>query len=426
MEKDFLQDQQDAANSPVSEKVSSLLSRDISLQSACRGVLNIAGALYTRIHLLGLIGAIIVLIGAFLLWMADHLMFKELTQSLLQLYGGSTSPVSTELIAGMIAHEVISPLTWLIALAGIAAGIIVFRPHAGKFIMITGISIATYALFTYWNLPYASSAENSWESWTNGGLITILVGGGLLCYTGAVMRQFNWSLYISKHLSWKAFLSFGLNARIRVYCYLAVLLFFALDCYIGNTSLLVRQALSSVVDYSALAKEAFFQENATGYMQAISIKHKLLDVYTRKHDVHIAGNTEKIMLAKTGLTKAQLQRLSDQHSLLPLVTAALKLHCLPAAVTNVVKDPYTKSPAAICKELRRANAKHAQEVYRNEVDQYWQEVNADLTITFVKPADYRHAALWKEGWDRFIDESKGLLRETEDLVPNPLRPNISS
>ena len=131
--------------------------------------------------------------------------------------------------------------------------------------------------------------------------------------------------------------------------------------------MLVRIALRAIVDNSALPKEAYFLQNASSHKQAISIKNKIIDVFACNNDVRINGNNERILLAKTGLTKTQLQRLSDQQSLMPLVTAALKLHCLPEEVTTVVKDPYTKSPAAIWKELKRANAKHAQEVYRQEI-----------------------------------------------------------
>ncbi len=382
MEKVFKQDQQEDANSPASEESRSLFSRNLPLPRVRQGLLNTANALYSRKHLLGLIGAIIVFIGAFMPNMADL------------------------------------PLTWLVALASIAAGILVFRPHSGKFIMITGISIAVYALITYWELtyPFSISAGVGW------GIITAFVGGCLLCYAGSVMRQFNWSLYIAKHLSWKAFLGFGVNARIRVYCYLAVLLFSFSGFYIGNMSFLVRQALIAIVDNSALPKEASFRENASCHQQAVAIKNNILDVFACNHDVHSYGNNERMLQAKTGLTKVQLQRFCAQHALMPLVTAALKLHCLPEEVTTIVKDPYTKSPAAISTELRRANGKHAQEIYQEEVDQFWQEVKPDITITFARPGDYCHASLWKEGWERFTGTSKELIREAEYRVPNPLGP----
>jgi len=399
-----MQDQQHAAHSPGSEETGSLLSRNLSLQQLCRGLLNIAGAIYTRKHLIGVAGAITVVIGAFLLWRADQLLCEE-----------------------GIAYELISPLTWLIALAGIAAGIIACRPHSGKFIMITGICLAAYALFTFWDLPYTYSTPStteSWKGWCHGGIIATLLGGCLLWYTGLLTQQFNWSRYLKKHLSWRAFFSFGVNARIRVYCYLAVLLFFAFNCAIGAISIFVRQAISTVIDQSLL-KEAVFRQNAICHTQAISLKNRIIDVSRCNADVHISGNNEQALLAKTGLTKTQLQQLSDQHSLTPLVTAALKLHCLPEEVTTIVKDPYTKSPAAICTELRQANAKRARELYLKEADQYWREVDPYLTLRFVRPEEYRRASLWKEGWDRFIDEGKGLIRAAEELVPNPLCPDNS-
>ena len=420
---DFQQDRQEAAHSPVSEKTSSLLSRHISLRPVLRGLWNIAGALYTRKYLIGLIGAILVVIGAVMLWMADQLMFNELSQTLSRLYSGNTSALAREWIAEQMAHAAISPLTWLLALAGIAAGILVFRAQSGKFLMITGMAVAAYALFTYWGLSDSfspSSAQNSWDSWGHWGILTTLIGGCLLWHAGSAMYKFNWWQYIAKHLSWKGFLGFGRNARIRVYCYLAVLLFFAFDCSIGNVSLLVREALSSLIDYSALPKEAYFQKNAAGHLQAISIKNNIIDVFACNHDLHSSGDHEKLLLAKTGLTKVQLQRLSDRRALRPLVTAALKLHCLPRAVTTIVKDPYTKSPAAICKELWRADAKHAQEIYQQEVGQFWRDVNPSFTIKYARPADYLQPALWKEGWNRFIGAGKDLIRETEELVPNPL------
>ncbi len=186
--------------------------------------------------------------------------------------------------------------------------------------------------------------------------------------------------------------------------------------------MLVRIACRAIVDESALPKEAYFRQTASSHKQAIAIENKIIDVFHCSHDMHSNGDNERVLQATTGLTKTQLQRLSDQRSLMPLLTAALKLHCLPDEVTTVVKDPYTKSPAVICTEVKRANMKQAQEVYRQEDEQFWREANPYLTIQFAQPADYLHVSRWKVGWDRFIDTGTGLIRATEECVPNPLRP----
>ncbi len=174
----------EAERSSPGEVNRSPLPRTIALQSIRRGLSNIAAALYQHKHVIGLAGAIIILIGAFLLWQADELVR----------YGMK-----------------LSPLTWLVALAGIAAGILVFRPHTGKFITITGFSLAAYALFTSWDQSYmyaTSVSKEGWESWCNAGIITVLVGGCLLWYAGLLLSQFSWKRYLAKHLSWKAFLEF--------------------------------------------------------------------------------------------------------------------------------------------------------------------------------------------------------------------------
>ena len=348
-----------------------------------QGLWRIADMIHTHIRLIGLFGAIMVFAGTLML-----VEFK-------------------------------SPFDWdafiqLLVLADLTTAIVVFRPHSGKFIMITGISIVVFILYQFWNMLYPPSEFLYCMGLKEWGILIILVGSFLLCYAGSFLYQFNWSCYLRQHLSWKGFLTFGLNSRIRVYCYLVVLLLFVANSFMPD--FLIRQSLIAI--YDSMLKPV--SEHAACQKQAIAIKYNIIDVFHCKHDIQAYGKEEKKLLAETGLAKTQLQQLSDQHNLMPLVTVALKLHCLPKEVTTVVKDPYTKSPAAVCSDLWHANMKLEQEFCRKEYEQFWLEENQCLAVKFARPREFLHVSLWNEGWDRFTDGVRYFIEVIEIFVTNTI------
>ena len=82
-------------------------------------------------------------------------------------------------------------LSWLVALAGIAAGVLVFKKGTLKFAMFVGIGIAAYAVieFIRFMTTFGSSTFGLASASPSFGVFVTLIGAGLLIYSGLTARK---------------------------------------------------------------------------------------------------------------------------------------------------------------------------------------------------------------------------------------------
>jgi hypothetical protein len=109
---------------------------------------------------LGAIGALLAFFGSFCPWASHSTTF----------FGYTTG-----------SYGVTSPFAWLVALAAIGAAIFLFRLGSGSIVMVVGIVVGALALLS---ILMAMSGQGS-PSW---GVLLTLAGGGLMAYSGHLMR----------------------------------------------------------------------------------------------------------------------------------------------------------------------------------------------------------------------------------------------
>lgn len=110
---------------------------------------------------LGAIGTLLAFLAAFCPWTTHSVGFLGIT-------AGSYS-------AG-------SPFAWLVALAAIAAAVFLFRHESGSVVMAIGIVIGAFALLSL-IMAFGNHGSPSL------GILLALAGGGLVAYSGHLMRQ---------------------------------------------------------------------------------------------------------------------------------------------------------------------------------------------------------------------------------------------
>lgn len=118
--------------------------------------LSLDDVLYTRDKRFGGIGALLVFFGAFVPWAATEVSFLGLRVG---------------------SQGVSSPQAWLIAIAGLIAGVFLFRQRSGSVVMVIGIVVAAWTIL----FALTTLSGNASPSW---GVGLTLAGGGLLGYSG--------------------------------------------------------------------------------------------------------------------------------------------------------------------------------------------------------------------------------------------------
>jgi len=118
--------------------------------------------IYTRDGRLGGIGALLVFFGAFAPWATTSVSFFGITVG---------------------SYGVNSPQAWLIAIAGLAAGVFLFRRRSGSLVMVIGIVVAAWTVL----FAITTLSGNASPSW---GVALTLAGGGLLAYSGHLTNQY--------------------------------------------------------------------------------------------------------------------------------------------------------------------------------------------------------------------------------------------
>lgn len=152
-----------ACGATVEDSLPGLLpDRRVGGSDWARDWLTMDDVLYTRDRRLGAIGAPLLFLSAFLPW----------------------SRTSISILGAPIgSYGVGSPVAWLVALAGIAAGVFLFRPRSGMIVMVMGIVIMALALLS----GLTSFSQSGSPSW---GVLFALAGGGLLGYSGWLTGQY--------------------------------------------------------------------------------------------------------------------------------------------------------------------------------------------------------------------------------------------
>jgi len=115
--------------------------------------------IHTRDRLIGGIGAILVLIGAFTPW------------------------VNVKMLWGLMSQNTASPIAWLCVLGAIGSGTFLFRKQSGTIVMITGVALAALTLI----IALGNMSNNASLSW---GVLFTLAGGGMVGYSGYLTRQY--------------------------------------------------------------------------------------------------------------------------------------------------------------------------------------------------------------------------------------------
>jgi len=145
-----------------SEGPQSLPPRDLRAARSAADWLSLDDVIYTRDKRFGAIGVLLAFFGAFAPWASTPVSFMGIQVG---------------------AYGVNSPQAWLIAVAAIAAGVLLFRPRSGSIVMVMGIIIASWTiLFALTTL--SGQASPSW------GVGLTLIGGGLLAYSGHLTNQY--------------------------------------------------------------------------------------------------------------------------------------------------------------------------------------------------------------------------------------------
>jgi len=136
--------------------------RDLRGGQAPLDWLSLDDVIYTRDKRFGAIGVLLAFFGAFAPWASTPVSFMGIQVG---------------------SYGVNSPQAWLIAVAAVAAGVLLFRPRSGSIVMVMGIIIAAWTvLFALTTL--SGQASPSW------GVALTLAGGGLLAYSGHLTNRY--------------------------------------------------------------------------------------------------------------------------------------------------------------------------------------------------------------------------------------------
>jgi len=146
----------------VSQGSQHLPPRDLRRAAAPSDWLNLDEVIYTRDKRLGAIGVLLVFFGAFAPWANAPISFMGIQVG---------------------AYGVNSSQAWLIAVAAIAAGVLLFRPRSGSVVMVMGIIMAAWTLL-FALTTLSGHASPSW------GVALTLAGGGMLAYSGHLTNQY--------------------------------------------------------------------------------------------------------------------------------------------------------------------------------------------------------------------------------------------
>jgi len=123
--------------------------------------LSLDDILYTRDKRFGAIGTLLVFLGAFAPWATTTVWF----------WGTSAS-------WGVNWEQ-----AWIVALAGLAASVLLFRKRAGSVVMVIGIVVAAGTLL-FALTTLGGAARPSW------GVALTLAGSGLLAYSGHLTNEY--------------------------------------------------------------------------------------------------------------------------------------------------------------------------------------------------------------------------------------------
>jgi hypothetical protein len=222
-------------------------------------------------------------------------------------------------------------------------------------------------------------------------------------------RRISWTRFREKRLTWRGFLSFDTNARIRTYVYLAILAL-QLRSFYGPDSIvsLVRIAIQAI-EMAGLPATAYSVMMYQDAMEVHDLQQRLIVRYDTNRNRRIDAGEARILTRETGLAPCDLAISVRRGDLRRLLIASHRKHILPPRITSEVSGAYQMSANALLGALRRSNYQKGLNEYERQRAQMWKEVEPDLTYHYARPKDYVKWETWRRGLERLYQIGRGLV-----------------
>jgi hypothetical protein len=232
-------------------------------------------------------------------------------------------------------------------------------------------------------------------------------------------RYVSWTRFHEKRLTWRGFLSFDRNARIRTYLYLAVAALY-LSSAIGpaSTGRLVRIACEAI-EMAGLPRLVYSTLNYEEAMDVAALQHAFTARYDVNRNARIDASEARRLTSETGLAAGDLAISCRKGDPAKLLTAAQQQRMLPSRIANRVKHPYSMTPRALLVTLRHLNYQKGIREYESARAEMWHEAEPDLTIRWARPRDYLKWETWRRGLGRFYGSARYAAAGGVSLVTHP-------
>lgn len=214
-------------------------------------------------------------------------------------------------------------------------------------------------------------------------------------------RRISWTRFKEKRLTWKGFLTFDLNARIRTYVYLGIgfLCFapFARPWTVAN----IHRVACQCIENASLPSLGWFTAYAEQCFQVTALRKSLIKHYDRDGDRKISPQEARRLNLETGLAANDLAAPCYEADFDRLLAAAHRRRLLPERITREVRDPYRLSPRTLARQLRRLNWEKGEKECQRQHEAMWRDADPYLDYRWARPGDYLKLATWRRGALRF-------------------------
>jgi len=204
-----------------------------------------------------------------------------------------------------------------------------------------------------------------------------------------------------------------LNARLRIYLYLSVLVYALLGFFL--TSYLTRIACTAIETASLptlTAKVAHYQQS----VQIKALQHSLIGIYDVDKNGKLSATEAAKLRNETGLSADELTASSQVVDFNRLLSAAHDRHALPAKIIALIPSAYQLSNAELNRTVRRLNTKAGLQAYNQASDAMWKDVNIHLSLRLTPPRDFLKLETWQRGATHFFGDLYSLTPSLRDSI----------